>query len=69
MRARDPGLEEAMARNGSALSRRALKREARRIRRSAGRAARALAGDPGMDVDTDMADGAGLEFTFMAESL
>jgi hypothetical protein len=67
MRARDPQLDEAVTKNRSSLNRRILKREAKKARRSAGKAARALAGNSGMDVDADMADGAGLEFTFMAD--
>jgi hypothetical protein len=67
LRARDPALDEAVTKTRSSLNRRMLKREAKRARRSAGRAARALAGSTGMDVDADMADGVGLEFTFMAD--
>ena len=67
IRARDPALDEAVIKNRSSLNRRMLKREAKKARRAAGRAARALAGNSGMDVDADMLDGAGLEFTFMAD--
>jgi hypothetical protein len=67
IRARDPALDQAVTKNHNSLNRRLLKREAKKARRSAGRAARALAGTCGMDVDADMADGVGLEFTFMAD--
>jgi nuclear GTP-binding protein len=60
-RARDHALEEAVVRGP--LSRRVLKRDAKRARRAAGRAARAER-DAGMEVD---AASGGLEFTFMAD--
>jgi len=64
-RARDGAVEESAtaARNGP-LSRRVLKREAKRARRAAGKAARERSSGTGMDVDAE--GGGGLEFTFMA---